>query len=157
MNKLYKILLLIGFSLFLIIHYAVFDISKEHFPVFAYFYPFIAKVWFEIGRLLLLLNTSINLSALFYILKYFILGTLAITLFAFKYQRFYIFSLCLGVFISAIYLIILVILGLITVYPIYSLLIISTFFIFSVTLVIQIKKNKFNYIKHSFNSNIKQQ
>ena len=120
MNKAIRITVLTGFIFFLASHYLVMSINKEYFPVFAYLYPFVAKVWFETGRLLLSMNWTIDLEILFKTIKYFCLLTIAIAVFAFKYQFFYRIILWIGTLLFACYLLALLFLGLATIYPIYT-------------------------------------
>lgn len=120
MNKAIRIIVLTGFIFFLASHYLVMSIDKEYFPVFAYLYPFVAKVWFEFGRLLLSMNWHIDLETLFNAIKYLFLFNIAIAIFAFKYQKFYRITLWIGALLFACYLLALLFLGLATIYPIYT-------------------------------------
>lgn len=130
MNKAIRITVLTGFIVFLACHYLVMSVHKEYFPVFAYLYPFVAKVWFETGHLLLLMNWQIDLVTLFNPIRYLLLVNIAIAIFAFKYQLFYIIALWLGLIIITGYLFTLMFLGLITIYPIYTLCIFASLIIF---------------------------
>ncbi|WP_077928918.1 hypothetical protein [Wohlfahrtiimonas populi] len=120
MNKAIRITVLTGFIFFLASHYLVMSINKEYFPVFAYLYPFVAKVWFESGRLLLSMNWNVDLETLFKAIKYLFLLNIAIAIFAFKYQSFYRIILWIGAILFACYLLALLFLGLATIYPIYT-------------------------------------
>ncbi len=120
MNKAIRITVLTGFIFFLASHYLVMSIDREYFPVFAYLYPFVAKVWFETGRLLLSMNWNIDLESLFKVIKYLFLFNIAIAVFAFKYQRLYKITLWIGALLFACYLLALLFLGLTTIYPIYT-------------------------------------
>lgn len=125
MNKFIRIIVLIGLIIFLAAHYLVMSIDKEYFPMFAYLYPFVAKVWFETGRLLLAMNLHIDLSKLFHSLRYLFLLNIALAIFAFKYQILYKLILWIMLLLCVIYLALLIILGLIPIYPLYSLAILS--------------------------------
>lgn len=120
MNKAIRIIVLTGFIFFLASHYLVMSIDKEYFPVFAYLYPFVAKVWFETGRLFMSINLNIDLENLFKIIKYLVLLAIVIAVFAFKYQSLYRITLWIGTILCAGYLLALFFLGLVTIYPIYT-------------------------------------
>lgn len=124
MNKALRLSVLTGLILFLACHYLVMSIHKEYFPVFAYLYPFVAKVWFETGRILLSLNLHIDLSEFFNTIKYALLLSIAIAIFAFKYHIFYKITTWIGITIFTCYLLVLIFLGLITIYPSYTAFII---------------------------------
>jgi len=120
MNRAIRITVLTGFIFFLANHYLAMSINKEFFPVFAYMYPFVAKFWFETGRILLAFNFNIDLSELFYTIKYIFLLGIAIAIFAFKYNLFYKITIWIGIVLFTCYLLALVFLGLTIIYPIYT-------------------------------------
>lgn len=121
MNRAIRIALLIGVVFFFATHYLVMSINKEYFPIFAYLYPFVAKVWFETGRFLLALDIQTDLTIVFNAIKYLLLLGIAIAIFAFKYALFYKITLWLCTIIFTAYLLALVFLGLIMIYPIYTI------------------------------------
>lgn len=129
MNKAIRITALIGLLFFLASHYLVVSVHKEHFPIFAYLYPFVAKFWFETGRFFLMINWPIDLEYLFGFIKYLLLFNIAIVIFAFKSQWFYIMTLWLDLIIFACYSFAIIFLGLATIYPIYTLYILASFFV----------------------------
>lgn len=137
MSKTIRITVLIGFIFFLACHYLLMSIEKEYFPVFAYLYPFVAKVWFETGRLLLAFNWNIDIANLFNAMKYIFLFSIVIAVFAFKYQIFYKTIIWMGVIFFTCYLLTLIFLGLISIYPIYITFIACTLVIF-----LSLAKNK---------------
>lgn len=144
MNKLVRNLVLIGWLFFIIIHYLIMDITKAHFPIFAYLYPFIGKFWFETGRLLLYLNAGADLTSLFSFVKLLLLANIATTLFAFKYPIFYRITLYFAAFFLISYLIGMMFLGLLTIYPIYIIMILCILFIFIALIYQQIKTSHKN-------------
>lgn len=123
MNKTIHIVVLTGLIFFLACHYLVMNIHKEYFPVFAYLYPFVGKIWFETGRVLLAFNLHIDLAKLFNIIKYILLLNIVIAIFAFKYHIFYKMTVWIGVILFTCYLFVLIALGLLTIYPTYTIFI----------------------------------
>lgn len=139
MNKTIRIVVLIGLIFFFIAHYLVMSIDKEYFPVFAYLYPFVAKVWFEAGRLALAFNLQTDITIIFTAIKYIFLMNIALALFAFKYDRFYSMVLWSSAAIFICYLIALLFLGLATIYPIYTVSI-----AFALAISLSLLKNQHN-------------
>lgn len=123
MNRAIQISLLLLFIGFLIVHYFIMTIEQEYFPVFAHFYPFVAKVWFEIGRFILFMNLPFRLEELFFGLRNLLLLEVAIALFAFKYHSFYKATLWLASIFFGLYLMLIFYLGLATLYPIFTVVI----------------------------------
>lgn len=120
MNKLIKPIVLLSFIAVLATLYFIMSIHKDDFAIILYLYPFVSKFWYEIGRLLLLFNSSIDLSELFSIGKYCVLALLTLTIFAFNYRAMYTLTLCIGSFLLTIYTISLFSLQLYEIYPFYT-------------------------------------
>lgn len=135
MNKSIKLISLTSLIVFLGFHYLVMSITKENFPAFTYFYPSIAKIWFEAGRLLLFFNIQIDLTLIFTKLRYIFLVFIGLTLFAFKYPSFYRITLWLASFFFGCYLLGLIFLGLENIYPLYTSYITCSFIIFTFILL----------------------
>lgn len=135
MNKTFRSCLLTLFILFLLVHYLILNISKEQFPLFAYLYPFTAKIWFEFARLLLAFNIQIDFTSLFTFLKYFILLSLLLAILAYKNKNCYKLTIWNGLFIFAFYLYAIISLGLLVLYPLYCLAILGVFILFSMSII----------------------
>ncbi len=139
MSKFFKIFLPICLLLFLMIHYFIMSISKELFPVFSYLYPFVSKFWFEASRLLLYFNLQLDIVLLFKGVRYLLIGMIITTLFSFKYKLAYQIMLWSASLFTAVYIMCMLYLGLLLIYPFY--IIILVIFLCS---FIYLLLNKFN-------------
>lgn len=139
MSRFFKIFLPICLLLFLMIHYFIMSISKELFPVFSYLYPFVSKFWFEASRLLLYFNLQLDIVLLFKGVRYLLIGMIITTLFSFKYKLAYQIMLWSASLFTAVYIMCMLYLGLLLIYPFY--IIILVIFLCS---FIYLLLNKFN-------------
>ena len=139
MSKFFKIFLPICLLLFLMIHYFIMSISKELFPAFSYLYPFVSKFWFEASRLLLYFNLQLDIVLLFKGVRYLLIGMIITTLFSFKYKLAYQIMLWSASLFTAVYIMCMLYLGLLLIYPFY--IIILVIFLCS---FIYLLLNKFN-------------
>lgn len=121
------------------IHYFIMSISKELFPVFSYLYPFVSKFWFEASRLLLYFNLQLDIILLFKGVRYLLIGMIITTLFSFKYKLAYQIMLWSASLFTAVYIMCMLYLGLLLIYPFY--IIILVIFLCS---FIYLLLNKFN-------------
>lgn len=124
MSRFFKIFLPICLLLFLMIHYFIMSISKELFPVFSYLYPFVSKFWFEASRLLLYFNLQLDIILLFKGVRYLLIGMIITTLFSFKYKLAYQIMLWSASLFTAVYIMCMLYLGLLLIYPFYIIILV---------------------------------
>lgn len=106
------------------IHYFIMSISKELFPVFSYLYPFVSKFWFEASRLLLSFNLQLDIVLLFKGVRYLLIGMIITTLFSFKYKLAYQIMLWSASLFTAVYIMCMLYLGLLLIYPFYIIILV---------------------------------